>query len=191
MMGPILRTGCPAKWRSSDALLGMLQARVGVGRRQEPFRRRCPCDQWGLTAHLPPPVRKARSHPLGAVRRPRENPSSASLQEALGLHVPSLSEEGDPERPAPHQRLPSTQKESWTPSLWLIYTASSIPGSKSGPEVPLPGGALQIGGLEEPVGLFLMETVTSFQPGVPWSRPCFCGDTASLSSLGPSASRSS
>ena len=52
-----------------------------------------------------------------------------------------------------------------------------------GLEAPLPGGTLQIGGLEKRVGLFLIETVTSFHPSIPWSGPCFCGDTASLSSF--------
>lgn len=67
---------------------------LGLGRDHEPFKHRCPCSLWTFTARLPPPVHKAKSCHVGAVREHRENSSSAPLQEALGLRVRSLSEEG-------------------------------------------------------------------------------------------------
>lgn len=83
-------------------------------------------------------------------------------------------------------RLPTSQASR----QWEVGAASGTTGSRSGLEAPLPDGTLQIGGLEKCIGLFFIETMTSFHLGVPWSEPCFCGDTASLSSSGPSVSRS-
>lgn len=68
-----------------------------------------------------------------------------------------------PELPAPHHR-PSAQEEGCTWSLWPVHAASSVTWSRLGLEAPLPCGPVQIGGLEKRVGLFLIETVTSFRP---------------------------
>lgn len=137
---------------------------------------------WESTAHLPPPVRQGQMPSLGCHQGNRRDSTSDAPQKPFA-RVDRVCVPGR----ACLSRLPTSQAARH----WEVRAASGTTGSRSGLEVPPPpDGALQIEGLEKGLGLFLIETMTSFHLGVPRSEPCFCGDTASLSSAGPSVCRS-
>lgn len=153
----------PSKVEVLNAPLGTLKA--SGGRQHKPFK--CGC-----LSNLIPPVQQDQIPSFGCSQGgmgripPRHPPASP----APG-HTILCPKKGTPELPASRYR-PSTREEGWTWSLWLAGLGpSSITWSRSGLVAPLPGKALQIGNLEEWVGLFLIETVTSLHLRVRKSGP--------------------
>lgn len=124
-----------------------------VWRRHEVFKCGCRCDQLIFVAHLLPPIQQGHIPHPGAFRKCLEVPSMASLLETFcpkGL----FPLQGRAFLNCLPTSQASTPGEGWTWALWPAPAASGITRSRSGLEASLPGGALQIEGLEQWVDLF-------------------------------------